>query len=174
MSITTTSARAIVTRGPHKEGKWTMEDVTLRPIGDNELLVRMVASGICHTDVVFGDAADDIGGYPRIMGHEGKKCYASISMQSIDQSRLRLCRKNWGERQSRANRRSCSSLISLLLRMPNMHIWTSIALREKHGTMLRRQQDMLSCILRYTISCNGRNHSLILRSIIIRLTLCSE
>jgi Zn-dependent alcohol dehydrogenase len=73
MSTTTTSARAIVTRGPHKEGKWNMEDISLCPIGDNELLVRMVASGICHTDVVFGDDAGDIGGYPRVMGHEGNQ-----------------------------------------------------------------------------------------------------
>lgn len=80
-----------MTRGPHKEGKWKMEDVTLRPIGDDELLVRMVASGICHTDVVFGDAAEDIGGYPRIMGHEGKKRYALITKQIIEQNRLRIC-----------------------------------------------------------------------------------
>ncbi|KAE9969824.1 hypothetical protein EG328_006660 [Venturia inaequalis] len=73
MSIT--SARAIVTRGAHKDGKWNMEDISLRPIGDDELLVRMVASGICHTDVVFGDRAENIGGYPRIMGHEAGSGY---------------------------------------------------------------------------------------------------
>jgi D-arabinose 1-dehydrogenase-like Zn-dependent alcohol dehydrogenase len=73
MSTTTTSARAIVTRGSHKEGKWKIEDISLRPIGDNELLVRIVASGICHTDLVFGDNAEGIGGYPRVMGHEGNK-----------------------------------------------------------------------------------------------------
>ncbi|TLD29807.1 putative alcohol dehydrogenase protein [Venturia nashicola] len=71
MSTTTTSARAIVTRGAHRDGKWNMEDILLRPIKDDELLVQMVASGICHTDVLFGDAAENIGGYPRIMGHEG-------------------------------------------------------------------------------------------------------
>lgn len=48
-----------------------MEQVSLCSIGHDELLVRMVASGVCHTDVVFGDNAGDIGGYPRIMGHEG-------------------------------------------------------------------------------------------------------
>lgn len=68
-----------------------MEDISLRPIGDDELLVRMVASGICHTDIVFGDAAENIGGYPRIMGHEGKKCYASITTYLIDSNRLRIC-----------------------------------------------------------------------------------
>lgn len=71
MSSATNSARAIVTRGPHKEGKWKIEDIKLRPLEDNELLVRIVASGICHTDLVFGDNAENIGGYPRVMGHEG-------------------------------------------------------------------------------------------------------
>lgn len=71
MSSSATPARAIITRGSHREGKWSIEPVKLRPIKDNELLVRMVASGICHTDVVFGDNAGDIGGYPRVMGHEG-------------------------------------------------------------------------------------------------------
>ncbi|KAF2425753.1 NAD(P)-binding protein [Tothia fuscella] len=65
------STRAIVVRGLHNEGGWAMEDVKVRTIQDNELLVRMVASGICHTDIVFGDNAQDIGGWPRVMGHEG-------------------------------------------------------------------------------------------------------
>ena len=71
MSSTILSARAIVTRGSHKEGKWNIEDIKLRPLRDDELLVRIVASGICHTDIVFGAHAEDIGGYPRVMGHEG-------------------------------------------------------------------------------------------------------
>ena len=66
------TARAIVTRGSHKEEKWKIEDIKLRPLGEHELLVRVVASGICHTDVVFGDNAEPIGGYPRVMGHEGR------------------------------------------------------------------------------------------------------
>ncbi|KAF2398833.1 zinc-binding dehydrogenase [Trichodelitschia bisporula] len=68
---TPTSGRAIVTRGPYKEGKWTLEDVTIRPLQKDEVLVHIWASGICHTDIHFGDDAKDIGGYPRVMGHEG-------------------------------------------------------------------------------------------------------
>jgi hypothetical protein len=58
-----------------------MEDVSVRPIGDNELLVRMVASGICHTDLHFGDDAEAIGGYPRVMGHEGSSQGTSPSLR---------------------------------------------------------------------------------------------
>jgi Zn-dependent alcohol dehydrogenase len=64
--------RAIVSRGSHREGKWAIEEVTLRDLAPNELLVQMVASGICHSDMHFGDAAESIGGYPRVLGHEGK------------------------------------------------------------------------------------------------------
>ena len=71
MATKSFKARAIVTRGNHREGKWAIEDVTLRDLAPNELLIQMVASGICHTDMHFGDAADAIGGYPRVMGHEG-------------------------------------------------------------------------------------------------------
>jgi Zn-dependent alcohol dehydrogenase len=71
MALDTPSTRAIVTRGSHKEGKWNMENIKLRPLRDDELLVRIVASGVCHTDIVFGDKAEAIGGYPRVMGHEG-------------------------------------------------------------------------------------------------------
>lgn len=50
-----------------------MEEVTLRDIKENELLVDMVASGICHTDIHFGDQEAGQPGsfYPRVMGHEG-------------------------------------------------------------------------------------------------------
>ena len=84
--------RAIVSRGPIKAGKWAVEEVTLRPIKDNELVVEMVASGICklqehcidyvltqegHTDLYFGDAepAPPFMFYPRVLGHEGGSAY---------------------------------------------------------------------------------------------------
>jgi Zn-dependent alcohol dehydrogenase len=65
------SARAIVCRGRHDESGWKIEDVELRALQGNELLIRTVASGICHTDVMFGDNPETIGGFPRVMGHEG-------------------------------------------------------------------------------------------------------
>ncbi|EON69881.1 hypothetical protein W97_09145 [Coniosporium apollinis CBS 100218] len=66
------TGRAIVCHGPAKDGKWKIEDVRLRPIKDNELVVKIVASGICHTDLVVGDADEGFGVfYPSIKGHEG-------------------------------------------------------------------------------------------------------
>ena len=51
-----------------------MEDVGVRKPGDGELLVEMVASGVCHTDALIGGipgGAAPIAFYPRVLGHEG-------------------------------------------------------------------------------------------------------
>lgn len=66
------SAKAVVAYGPYQNGGWKLQDVTLRPLRDDEVLVEMVASGICHTDLHFAGMESGYGVcYPRIMGHEG-------------------------------------------------------------------------------------------------------
>ncbi|EON69255.1 hypothetical protein W97_08415, partial [Coniosporium apollinis CBS 100218] len=51
---------------------WKLEDVSVRPIKDDELLVQIIASGLCHTDVHFENLKDGPGVlYPRVLGHEG-------------------------------------------------------------------------------------------------------
>ncbi|KXH31797.1 zinc-binding dehydrogenase [Colletotrichum simmondsii] len=68
-------SEAIVARGPFSEGKWAIEPVTLRDLRSDEVLVEVVASGICHTDLHCGNTPDDKGVpgvyYPRVLGHEG-------------------------------------------------------------------------------------------------------
>ncbi|KAF4462975.1 zinc-binding dehydrogenase [Fusarium albosuccineum] len=68
-------SEAIVARGPFSEGKWAVEPVVLRELRPDEVLVEMVASGICHTDLHCGNTADNLGVpavfYPRVLGHEG-------------------------------------------------------------------------------------------------------
>ncbi|KAK1081986.1 hypothetical protein LTR48_007229, partial [Friedmanniomyces endolithicus] len=62
------SARAIVCHDTHANGGWKMEDVGVRKPGDGELLVEMVASGVCHTDALIGGipgGAAPIAFYPR-------------------------------------------------------------------------------------------------------------
>ncbi|KAF4231736.1 hypothetical protein CNMCM6805_010325 [Aspergillus fumigatiaffinis] len=64
--------RGIVSYGSYKTGGWKLKDITLRPLKENELLVEIVASGICQTDLHFAGAESGFGvHYPRIMGHEG-------------------------------------------------------------------------------------------------------
>lgn len=67
--------KALVSRGPFSDGKWAIEPVKLRELADDEVLVEIVASGICHTDLHCGNTPDDKGVpavfYPRVLGHEG-------------------------------------------------------------------------------------------------------
>ncbi|KAL2815286.1 chaperonin 10-like protein [Aspergillus cavernicola] len=66
------SPRALVSYGPLKSGGWKLKHVSLRPLREKELLVEVVASGICQTDLHFAGAESGFGvHYPRVMGHEG-------------------------------------------------------------------------------------------------------
>ncbi|KAK2810890.1 hypothetical protein FQN50_002481 [Emmonsiellopsis sp. PD_5] len=73
------TARAIVTHGPPSSSSspnspnspWKLEPVTPKPLGKTDLLVRIVASGICHTDLHIAELGAYFGGFPRVMGHEG-------------------------------------------------------------------------------------------------------
>ncbi|KAH8593674.1 chaperonin 10-like protein [Bisporella sp. PMI_857] len=66
------TGRAIITNeAVDGQVNWKLEDVTLREIGPKELLVRMVATGICHTDIVFSTWPAQMIQYPKVLGHEG-------------------------------------------------------------------------------------------------------
>lgn len=61
--------KAAVVR-PNSDDYVDIKDVKLRPIKDNEILVKMEYCGLCHTDLHV--AAGDFGPQPgRIIGHEG-------------------------------------------------------------------------------------------------------
>ena len=63
MSIFTIPAKAIVT---YTDADWRLQNVLCREPGPNELLIEMVATGICHTDIANHGHI-----YPRVLGHEG-------------------------------------------------------------------------------------------------------
>lgn len=63
-----TNARAAICRG--NEHPFSIEDVVLDDLQPNELRVRIVASGICHTDLAVRDAQLPVP-LPGILGHEG-------------------------------------------------------------------------------------------------------
>ncbi|KAF4340430.1 zinc-containing protein [Fusarium beomiforme] len=44
---------------------------SVRTINSNELLIRVVATGICHTDLIFSTWPADEIPYPKVLGHEG-------------------------------------------------------------------------------------------------------
>ncbi|OOF89936.1 hypothetical protein ASPCADRAFT_410507 [Aspergillus carbonarius ITEM 5010] len=66
------TGRALVSHGPYKTGGWKLQNVSLRSLRENELLVEVIASGICQTDLHFAGLESGHGvHYPRVMGHEG-------------------------------------------------------------------------------------------------------
>lgn len=74
---------------PHTPN-WRYETIKLaRSLKSHELLVRMVATGICHTDIHYGTetpAADGSKGvrYPWIMGHEGVGIIQEVGSDVIE------------------------------------------------------------------------------------------
>ena len=48
-----------------------IEEVELAPPRDDEVLVRIAAAGVCHSDVRLADGELGAGRWPMVMGHEG-------------------------------------------------------------------------------------------------------
>jgi S-(hydroxymethyl)glutathione dehydrogenase/alcohol dehydrogenase len=63
--------RAAVLRGLND--KWSVEEIELDPPKHGEVLVKLAASGLCHSDehILTGDLAGACPGPPMIGGHEG-------------------------------------------------------------------------------------------------------
>jgi S-(hydroxymethyl)glutathione dehydrogenase / alcohol dehydrogenase len=62
-------ARAAVLHEPRQP--LTIEDVELAAPRDDEVLVRVAAAGVCHSDVRLADGELGEGRWPMVMGHEG-------------------------------------------------------------------------------------------------------
>lgn len=60
---------AAVLRGGHDP--FNLETLTLDEPRDDEVLVRMVAAGMCHTDLLMRDLPPEFFGGPQVYGHEG-------------------------------------------------------------------------------------------------------
>jgi Zn-dependent alcohol dehydrogenase len=77
------STTAIVAREPvHGHVNWKLENVSLREIKADELLIRLIATGICHTDLSFSTLPPEVSHYPKILGHEGR--YLSADGQNVE------------------------------------------------------------------------------------------
>jgi Zn-dependent alcohol dehydrogenase len=69
------SATAIVSEAPNGDHPvWHKEKLQLREPREDELLVKIIASGVCHSDIAVSSYPEDtpgFGPYPKILGHEG-------------------------------------------------------------------------------------------------------
>lgn len=62
------------------DGPYQLEDVVLADPGPNEVLVRVVGAGLCHTDVVPRHLADLL---PIITGHEGAGVVEAVGAEIV-------------------------------------------------------------------------------------------
>ncbi|KAG8165802.1 hypothetical protein KVR01_004354 [Diaporthe batatas] len=76
--------QAIVCRPPQDGARtWVLEDVALSAPAEDEVIVEMVATGICHSDIRCGSGTDGeallgLPPYPRVLGHEGAGVVKSV------------------------------------------------------------------------------------------------
>lgn len=62
-------ARGVVAHQP--KGRLKVEEFTIDEPGPNEVLVRILASGVCHTDYGVKEGVYGSQGFPFLLGHEG-------------------------------------------------------------------------------------------------------
>ncbi|MEY2425614.1 MAG: aryl-alcohol dehydrogenase [Actinomycetota bacterium] len=62
-------ARAAVLRSGH--GPFTVEELTVGEPNEHEVLVRVVAAGMCHTDLLMRELPPEFFAGPQVYGHEG-------------------------------------------------------------------------------------------------------
>jgi S-(hydroxymethyl)mycothiol dehydrogenase len=63
------TARGVIARVPGKPAE--VEEFTIGDPGSDEILVRILASGVCHTDLGVKMGVYGSEGYPFLLGHEG-------------------------------------------------------------------------------------------------------
>jgi aryl-alcohol dehydrogenase len=71
-------ATAAVTR--QKGGPLTIEEIAVEAPRGDEILVRLVASGVCHTDMVVRDQGYEVP-LPLVLGHEGSGVVEAIGSE---------------------------------------------------------------------------------------------
>ena len=80
MSKNTTQIRAAVVR--EKGGPFNLETLTLEAPRRDEVLVKVVATGLCHTDMVARDKGYPVP-HPIVLGHEGAGIVESVGIRGI-------------------------------------------------------------------------------------------
>lgn len=73
--------RAAVVERPG--GPFALREVELGPLRDDEVLVRVVASGICHTDLICRDQWLPVP-LPAVLGHEGAGIVEAVGAAVLD------------------------------------------------------------------------------------------
>jgi S-(hydroxymethyl)glutathione dehydrogenase / alcohol dehydrogenase len=80
----TIEMQAVVLREPGQPV--AVETVLLAPPRRGEVLVRVVAAGVCHSDVHLADGALGAGRWPMVLGHEGAGVVEAVGEGVVDVS----------------------------------------------------------------------------------------
>jgi aryl-alcohol dehydrogenase len=75
-------ARAAILRSG--DGEFSVEDVEVGEPRPDEVLVRMVATGMCHTDLLSRELPPDFFGGPQVYGHEGAGIVEAVGSAVTD------------------------------------------------------------------------------------------
>lgn len=81
----TTTARGAIARTPG--APVSIEDFTIDDPGENDVMVRILASGVCHTDLGVKSGTYGTSGFPFLMGHEGAGIIEAVGSR-VDPSRI--------------------------------------------------------------------------------------
>ncbi|PNP54027.1 hypothetical protein THARTR1_05234 [Trichoderma harzianum] len=63
-----------------KGAPFVLQDILLDEIQSHEVLVEMLYTGLCHTDIVVQHGGMPVGAYPAILGHEGVAVVRKIGL----------------------------------------------------------------------------------------------
>ena len=67
--MSTTEGRAVLLNEPGTPA--VLETILIDPPGPGEVMVRIVASGVCHTDLTIKNLKGNGMPFPIVLGHEG-------------------------------------------------------------------------------------------------------
>jgi threonine dehydrogenase-like Zn-dependent dehydrogenase len=80
-SITMTTTQALILEGekqPFKQATVLIDS----ELQDQDVLVEILATGICHTDIGVQKLGKFPGTFPRVLGHEGTACGANLRLNA--------------------------------------------------------------------------------------------
>ncbi|MFC8823992.1 NAD(P)-dependent alcohol dehydrogenase [Streptomyces sp. NPDC057137] len=66
------------------DGPFVIEDITLDPLGPQDLLVRVAGTGMCHTDLMARDPGFASVLLPAVLGHEGSGVVTAVGSEVTD------------------------------------------------------------------------------------------
>ena len=116
-------ANVIVCYGPTaKQSQWQLQRATLEDIQESELIVKIVATGICHSDLLFAELPEGVVRYPRVLGHEGQHEWTMIRsdlrvqwlLTRTGNNRLGICQASGFCSDGREAWRCCHTLLRIM------------------------------------------------------------